>query len=180
MNEIFVKDALERLFKQFEYIADHDLPMLPIVDGASSEIFVGDADSEGWIRWRPKVKNEFFDLSELEKNANIRIHDSIKVLLNSWWFGYLSVKFSDCRFDIDTIIPGNYKVAFLQKLIGYRAAHQGRLDYIPIGMEVERDLLLVVKNSSGEICVEDFSVGSYQIICESLPKFFVTCSDNLN
>jgi len=175
MNENSVRNALGRFFDQFESIADDDLPSLPIPDGASSEIFVGDADSEGWIRWRPQIKSEMFDLSELEKNANIQVHESIKAFLNAWWFGFLSVKFLDFRFDIDPIIPGNYKAAFLQQLLGYRSAHQGHLDHMPIGIEMDRDLLLIVRNSSGEICVEDFDAGTYQVICESLPKFFANC-----
>lgn len=175
-----VRNALARFFDPFESIADRDLPMLSIPDGASSEIFVGDADSEGWIRWRPKAKTEVFDLSVLEKNAKINVHGTIKALLNSWWFGCLSVQFSDYRFDIDPVVPGNYKAAFLQRLLGYRGAHQGSLEYIPIGMEMERDLILVVKNSTGEVFVEDFHTGSYHVICDSLPVFFAGCGNQQN
>ncbi len=159
-------------------MSDEDLPTLPMLDGAtsSSEIFVGEEDNDGWIRWRPKIKNEVFDLSVLETNAKIRVHDSIKALLNSWWFGYLQVEFMDYQFEIFPIVPGNYKAAFLERLLGYRNAHQRRLDYIPIGMEIEQNLLLVIRNSTGEVCVEDFEASSYQIICKSLPKFLATAN----
>ncbi len=177
MSENLVQNALRRFFLPFDSVADHDLPMSPIPDGATSQIFIGQADSDGWIRWRPTVKEEVFDLSQLETNARIHIHESIKALLNSWWFACLSVTFAGFRFDINPIIPGNYKAAFLQQLLGYRAAHQGSLEYIPVGMDVERDLLLVVRNSSGEVCVEDFYSASFQVICDSLPAFFDGCGD---
>lgn len=176
MNDHAVRDALGRCLQGLEAIADQDLPTVPIPDGATPEIFVGDANSEGWIRWRPMVKTEVFDLSELEKNAGFQVHATVKAYLNAWWFGYLNVQFQDYRFDIDPIIPGNYKAAFLQQLLGYRRAHAGRLDYIPIGMDVERNVLLVVRNSSGDVCVEDVEVGSYQVLCEGLPEFFDICS----
>lgn len=176
MSDNVVRDALGRFFDGFDAIADQDLPSLPIPDGATPEIFVGDANDEGWVKWRPMVKTEVFDLSELERNAKFEVHASVKQYLNAWWFGYLNVQFRQYHFEIDPIIPGNYKAAFLQQLLGYRRAHESRIDYIPIGMEVERGLLLVVRNSSGEVCVEDYEAGSYEVLCKSLPAFFDICS----
>lgn len=82
MSANAVGDALHRFFAPLESVADDDLPMLPIPDGARPGMFVGDAGSDGWIRWRPSLKDEVFDLSQLEKNATIQIHPSIKGLLN--------------------------------------------------------------------------------------------------
>lgn len=176
MKDRAVQDALGRCFHGFETLTDEHLPTVPIPDGATPEIFVGDADGEGWVRWRPMVKTEVFDLALLEENAGVQVHATVKAYLNAWWFACLNVQFQDYRFDIDPIIPGNYKAAFLQQLLGYRRAHGGRIDYVPIGMDVERNVLLVVRNSSGEVCAEEVEAGTCRVLCESLPTFFDVCS----
>ncbi len=165
-----IKYAMKKYFNWYDSLSDEQLPPMAIPDKAIEGIFVG-RENDGWIRWRPREKSEYFDLSEFEKNAKIEIHDSIKYLINSWWFGYLNIQLNDYCFTIDPVIPGNYEIAFLSRLLGYKKAHNGKLDYIPIGIDVEKDLLLVVDNNSGIVCIENYEKNEYMPIAKSLLDF---------
>lgn len=168
--EFNIKHAMKRYFNWYDSLSDDQLPPIAIPDGATAGIFVG-VENDGWIRWRPKEKDEYFDLFELEKNARIEIHESIKHLINSWWFLYLNIQLNDYCFTIDPIIPGNYKVAFLSKLLGYKKAHNEKLDYIPIGIDLEKDLLLVINNKTGGVCAENFEINEYTPVARNLLEF---------
>ncbi|KER70723.1 hypothetical protein HR51_19615 [Burkholderia cepacia] len=166
-----MREVLRSYFKQFDTYDDERLPQMPVPDDATPGIFVG-AEEDGWVRWRPREKDEFFDLSELENNAKISIPQSIKDFMNSWWFGDLDVQFGENRFAIDPIIPGNYRADFYSRLLGYKRAHQGRLEYIPIGICMMTGDLLVVEIKSGKVCTEEFDAGEYRVISNDLEEFF--------
>lgn len=167
-----IKEALGDYFKWFDEMEDEDLPQIGVPHGASDGIFVG-KENNGLVRWRPRVKDEYFDLIQLEINSGIIVHQSVKDLLNSWWFGFLRIQIGDLFFELDSIIPGNYKSSFLLRLLGYRDAHGGKLDYIPIGMSMETGILLVINNESGEVCTEDYELHMYSVISNSLEEFLI-------
>jgi hypothetical protein len=162
-----MKDILKEYFQWYIEADTAELPEAPLLDGAEAGIFESEP-KDGWVKWRPKEKDEYFDLSPLEANANIQFHQSVKDYLNSYWFCTLLVEYKGYELLFDPIVPGNYQKAFLTKLLGYKEAHGGKIEHVPIGFEQNTSLLIVVENETGEVYLEDYEVGEFTKIATDL------------
>jgi hypothetical protein len=146
----------------------HGLPMAPFDEDAEGFIYSGAIDEGGWARWRPVEKMVEHDLSDIEEELGVTLHDSIKSYFNSFWFCSLGGKFRDYALQLVPVKPGIELDSFSRNLRGYKLAHEDKLENIPIGFETTQSLLLVVDNSTGEVKLEDSESVSFQPIADSL------------
>ena len=135
--------------------SEGDLIKVPCGPNPDPRLYVGEADDEGWARWRPAKKDEIYDFSKFEEKAGITLHSSIKECFNSFWFCILLVEYRDQQYEMTPVIPNEYLERFLVQTLYYKQ-RRGNFDFIPIGVCLG-DGLLLVDNANGEVVVEDVS-----------------------
>jgi hypothetical protein len=70
---------------------------------------------------------------------------------------------------LQPVHPGIETKGFLVKLLGYRDAHDGLMDHVPIGTE-RNGLLVVVSSQDGQVKLEDYERGALHPLAVSLPE----------
>lgn len=143
-------------------------------------LFLGPADDNGLVQWKPQPKSEVSDFSEIERRASVSLHSSIKDYYNAYWFLEFGGKYRAGSVSLDPVKPGVGLTELEDKLFGrtygayhvsgYITTHGGQLRHVPIGLHHGDDLLLVVDNASGEIAVEDHERGSFEVIAGGLAE----------
>lgn len=144
------------------------LPMAPKVEVNNNEIFVGEVDEEGWSKWKPIMKSEEEEFSEIEKILSTDINKDLKEYFNSYWFIQLEGKFKKRDIELQPVIPGAELNEFTKKLKGYIEAHNGNSEYVPIGSEDDTGFLILLENNSGKIVKENHETGSIKVIAENM------------
>jgi hypothetical protein len=141
----------------------------PINDRASSLIYVGEVDGEGYISWVPVEKNISHDLTQLEERLEIDFHPVIYEYFNSYWFAELDGFYNNHYIKLEAVLPNFEFGSFGMIIEGYRNNHNNALENIPIGIE-GNGLLVVIDNKDGKVKLEDYERGSFEIISESIHK----------
>jgi hypothetical protein len=162
-----IENALTEYFKWYENAPEEELPQTPIIEDSDPLIYVGNV-TDGWIKWKPTKKEEFYDFREFEEKLDIKLHESIKEYYNSYWFCSLLVEYQDFEIEMNPVVPGRYIRDFLSKFLGYSSAHEGSFDYVPIGFDTNSDFLIVVDNKSGIVRSEDYNNHVFADIASSI------------
>jgi hypothetical protein len=143
------------------------LPRVAVTGDEQPLIYEGAPDEFGYVQWRPTKKTIQTDLTPIEDAIEKPLHPSIKDYWNSYWFGELAGKYGKLGITLMPVLPGIELQSFLTQLVGYKEAHQDRLEHIPIGVEFNGDLV-VVNNQTGEVQLEDYERGEFRTIAPSL------------
>jgi len=166
-----MKKAMRIFFQQFvaqwESIGE-GAPKAPWEPDADSFIWVGAPDEDEMVRWLPIEKDAIHDLAEIASDLP-ELHSSIAEYFNSWWFCTLEGYYDGYFLMLDPVIPGIEFDSFLSNTRGYMSAHQGELNYVPIGMENE-GLMVVVDNTDGRVFLEDYEISSFDLLAGSLEE----------
>jgi SecY interacting protein Syd len=177
-----VKLAMERYFDKLQSIYSKKsppYPQTPYNEDVDDFIYVGEPDEYEWISWKPVVKSEKHDLAELSNRLNVEIHPSVKEYYNSFWFCSLGGKIGEFRIQLDEVLPNVELETFIDNLIGYKAAHNGLIENIPVGVETNQSLLVVVDNKTGEVKLEDYEIGAFTVLADSLSALILKLADSL-
>lgn len=126
--------------------------------------------TEDWIQWQPVPKDSDEVLAALEREIGMPLHPSVRELWGSYWFGHIGRTFKNGFAELEGVLPGAEPFGLHDQVLGYRRAHGGKLDKIPIGLESTRDLLLVVDNTTGAVEVEDYEVQRFEPLANSLAE----------
>lgn len=144
------------------------LPKIQYNEDAKDIIYVGELDEDDYISWKPVEKKSISDFKEIEETLEIKLRGEIKEYFNSYWFAELAGFYKGFNIILEPVLPGIEINNFVVQLIGYKGAHEGKLDNILIGLEVENNYLVVVDNLNGNIKLEDYESGNYEVIAKSL------------
>lgn len=121
-------------------------------------------------------KTKKTDFAPLEQRAGTTLHSSIKEYYEAFWFMDIGGRFREHRIALNPVIPGMEAAELEQMLLGgpfgsgYIAAHGGSLRHVPIGIHHPSDLLLVVDNANGDIAIEDWERGTFEVIAKDLAE----------
>ncbi|MDM5155407.1 SecY-interacting protein Syd [Bacillus sp. DX1.1] len=148
---------------------NNSLPKAPWMEEVDSFIYEGEPDIEEYIFWKPIEKDVLHDFSDIEKNLEIQLHHSIKEYYNSYWFLDLAGSYLEYNLELNPVIPGIELRDFYITLQGYKKAHHNELKNTPIGIECN-GLLVVVDNENGQVKIEDYERGSFEVISNSLAE----------
>lgn len=146
------------------------LPKVPWQEDVDQWIYVSRPDEAEWVEWEPVNKDVPSDLAPIESQLGTSLHPSVKEYVNCFWFCSLGGTFRSRAIQLDPVLPGISPADFEDRVLGYCRVHGGRLRHVPIGLEADRGLLLVVDNSTGEIMVEDAEVGELQVLAGGLAE----------
>ncbi|MBC6972201.1 SecY-interacting protein Syd [Bacillus sp. Xin] len=163
-----MKQYFHTLLKEWKHY-NHSLPKSVWREEADSFIYEGEPDTEGYIFWKPTEKDIFHDFSNIERELAIQFHHSIKEYYNSYWFLDLAGNYLEHNLELNSVIPGIELRDFYTSLQGYKKAHHNELKNIPIGIECN-GLLIVVDNENGQVNIEDYERGSFEVISNSLAE----------
>ncbi|PGS05453.1 MULTISPECIES: SecY-interacting protein Syd [Bacillus] len=163
-----MEQYFHKLFKEWKNY-NHSLPKSVWIEEADSFIYVGEPDAEEYIFWKPIEKDLFHDFSDIEKELAVQLHHSIKEYYNSYWFLDLAGSYLEYNIELNSVIPGIELRDFYTFLQDYKKAHHNELKNIPIGMECN-GLLVVVDNENGQVKIEDYEKGTFEVISNSLAE----------
>ncbi|WP_145409955.1 SecY-interacting protein Syd [Paenibacillus xylanexedens] len=135
-------------------------------------LYVGDKDKEGYISWLPVKNDEITNFEYIEQHFNMKLNESIKEYYNSYYFFQLSGWIRDYNINLNTVLPDNEPETFLQRLSNYIEVHDGKTNYIPMGIE-SNGLVVVLDNITGEVCIEDFELGKFESLSLNLEELIL-------
>jgi hypothetical protein len=162
-------DFFDRMMRTWQ-AAGRGLPRLPWDPDVDQSFYQSAPDASEWSTWRPVKKSVRHDLAALAPDLG-PIHPSIDAYVNSFWFGPIDGHLGPWALTLEPILPGLELDSLLAKARGYAAAHGGRLDHVPIGIELD-GLQVVVDNRTGEVAIEDWERGTFETIAPSLDELF--------
>ncbi|KMP34605.1 SecY-interacting protein Syd [Bacillus albus] len=169
-----MENCFDKIIREWQD-CNNSLPKSLWIEEAEAFIYEGEPDKEGYVFWKPLEKNIIHDFSDIEKDLGIQLHNSIKEYYNSYWFLDLGGNYLGYDFELNPVIPGIELHDFYVSLQGYQGAHDNQLNNIPIGMEFN-GLLVVVDNGNGQVKLEDYESGSFEVICDSLAELILNLS----
>ena len=149
---------------------DNTLPMTVRLEEAEPFIYVGAENDDGWIQWRPIEKAAKHDFTDIETELGATLHRSIKEYYNSYWFCALAGSYRSRGVSLFPVVPGLAPGDFVDRLRACKDAHGGKLETVPIGLEANSDLLIVVDNRTGYVFVEDHERGTFERLASSLEE----------
>jgi hypothetical protein len=140
-------------------------PRAPWDEDIAPFIWVGEPDHEGWCAWRPARKE---GAALADALGGLRVHPSLHSYFDNWWFLSLEGSLGETVISFKPNRPGLDPQAWVDLARAHAGADQGCPDYVPIGLEDESGLQVVVDNRTGELAIEDWERGSHEVIAESL------------
>lgn len=143
------------------------LPPAPWSPRIESFIWSGAPTPSKWCRWRPQPKTRISDIAAAAPDLP-PLHASIHRWFNSWWFCALEGQVGDNMLILEPVAPGIELDRFILQARAYARAHDGRLDRVPLGIESESSLQVVVDNRTGSVGIEDWERGTVVEIASSL------------
>ena len=162
-----MKDLFDRLLGSWEK-SGLGLPRAPWDPDVEPFIWQSEPDENEWAAWRPVEKTVHHDLAAVAPDLE-PLHPSVQEYFNSWWFCALDGRLGEHGLSLTRVLPGFELESFLRDARGYRGAHGGQLNHVPIGME-SNGWLVVVDNHSGEVLLEDFERGELKPLAPSLAE----------
>lgn len=133
-------------------------------------IWVGAPDQAQWCAWQPVRKEGAAPLAAAL--GDLEVHPSLHDYFDNWWFLSLEGSIGDAVVSFEPNRPGLDPEGWVGQARGYAAAHGGRLDHVPIGVDNESSLQVVVDNRTGEVSIEDWEMNSFEKIADSLDDAF--------
>jgi len=146
------------------------LPKVPRPENSAHPMFVQPPDAEDWIQWKPVARTSHDELLAVEAELGVSLHPSLQDLWGSYWFGDIGGRFKRWFVELDGVYPEDETYDLRARLVGYRRAHDGRLEKIPIGLESTADLLVVVDNATGHVEIEDYERRTFEPLADSLAQ----------
>ncbi len=128
---------------------------------------------DDWSFWKPKEKTDTTDLDKLEADLELKFHPSIKAYFNSYWFAELAGCIGESRVDLYPVLPDSELDPFASRVKAY-VKNKGHKRWIPIGMESEQDLLVVIDNESGAVLIDDHDREEMIPLAENLPALIAS------
>ncbi len=138
---------------------------------AGPSIYHGAPDAYDSIAWRPMEKSARHDLAALAPDLG-PLHPSLDEYFNSYWFASLEGRIGRWAISLYPVLPDLELDKFLRMARGYAQAHGGRLEHVPIGVEVN-GLQVVVDNRTGAVAIEDWERGTFTEIAPSLNELLL-------
>ncbi|WP_309232135.1 MULTISPECIES: SecY-interacting protein Syd [unclassified Bacillus (in: firmicutes)] len=167
-----IKNAMQQYFKLRIKLAHEGLDFLlktPVLEEVNPILYDGETDEEGYILWKPVEKNIVHDFIHLEQEMDVQFHQTVIMYINSYWFAELNGFYRNYYIELEVVLPNIELNSFTERLKGYKANHQDRLNHIPIGIE-GNGMLVVIDNENGKVKLEDFERGSFETISENIQE----------
>ena len=134
-------------------------------------IWTGPPDEEESAPWRALRKTVVHDLNT-EAPDLAPLHPSLNEYFNSCWFLELYGVVNDTMIELMHIPPGLELEEFINGARRYKEGHNGVLDFVPLGIGSQRDLLLVVDNQDGSVHLDVWDENQKWRIADSLLDMF--------
>nr|WP_277818599.1 SecY-interacting protein Syd [Bacillus sp. TL12] len=163
---------MQQYFKLRIKLAHEGLDFLlktPVLEEVNPILYDGETDEEGYILWKPVEKNIVHDFIHLEQEMDVQFHQTVIMYINSYWFAELNGFYRNYYIELEVVLPNIELNSFTERLKGYKANHQDRLNHIPIGIE-GNGMLVVIDNENGKVKLEAFERGSFETISENIQE----------
>ncbi len=127
-----------------------------------------------FIRWRPVKRSFADDFSGLEKALETEVHPDIKAYYGAWWSGNLEAEAPDGHVSLILLWNPADAERLVENLIGHVLVN--RRSKSPLSLffactEPESDLILTVRNDTGEVLLERPGHKPLRTVAGSLAEF---------
>lgn len=168
-----MKESLQKFFEKYMEMWKAyygTFPSTSYDEDIDPRLYVGEVDEDEYIFWQPLVKDCKTEFLAVETQYNIIVNEDIKEYFNCYWFLELKGFFEGDSIVLEPVIPGVELENFCTQLEGYNMTHNG-LDFIPIGVNINNNDLIIVENSTRKVYFEDLDSGQKKYVAENLEEF---------
>lgn len=168
-----IKQVMSRYFKEyFDYWYDKygTLPKVPWDEDISSLLYQSEPDEEGYVYWKPKLKDIHENFEYIEEILGINVNNSIKEYFNSYWFLNLEGFYNTKRISLEPVEPDKNVLEYFQNIKQYEESIGNSFRYIDIGFISPEDISIAVDNETGKIVKHDYETEEIEVIAESLDE----------
>ena len=159
----------ERFTNSFQETSD-GYPKTPRKKDIDQTVYVGESNAAGWCRWKqiPHGQDEafmkFLDAYGIEKNKDIVEYFS------SYHFLDLDIGYKKKVIAIRAVDPRD-EYRNLKRVIGSYTYPDGKIPYLPLGLDQKTGLNVVVEVKTGIIKIVNYESGKMRKIAPSLKEF---------
>jgi SecY interacting protein Syd len=161
-----LKSKLDQMIESWKS-AQGSNPKMPWDPDIDQRIYVGDADEEDWIEWKPLPKDDSRRLADIAPDLAPFL-PSLEHYFADWWFLSLEGKLSGHMLSLVPNRPGVDPDAFLDSVRRHRAGSSTGLQFTPIGIDNASSLQVVISNGDGRIFIDDWERNEQSLIASSL------------
>lgn len=170
-----VKKELDNFFDRFLKAyqnTEEGLPTIPWDEDCDQAVYVGEPDDEGWCRWKPIPCGEEEPIIRLLESYGIEINTDIVEYFSSYHFFDLDVIYKKKEICIGTVDPRD-EYQFLKESLhmGSFTNPDGKIPYLPLGIDESTGLDIVVEVKTGIVKIADYERGKMRKIAPSLEEF---------
>ena len=132
------------------------------------------AEPDQFIRWCPVKRSLADDFTGLEKALETEVHPDIKAYYGAWWSGNLEAEAPDGHVSLILLWNPDDAERLVENLIGHTLVN--RRSKSPPSLffactEPESDLILTVRNDTGEVLLERPGKKPLRTVAGSLAEF---------
>lgn len=168
-----VKKELDSFFERFldAYQKTEDgLPKCPRRKDVDQAVYVGEPDAEGWCKWKPIPHGRDEDFLKLLETYGIEKNADIVDYFSSYHFLGLDIKYMKKGIAVRGVDPRDgYRS--LKQVIRSFTYQDGKIPYLPLGIDQRTDLSIVVEVKTGIVKVANYESGKMRKIAPSLEEF---------
>ena len=162
-------NLLEKLMKGYE-ITSEGYPLSPRRKDVDPILFIGEPDSSGMCKWRPLAQTSNEEFLSIMNMLNIEINQDVLEYFTSYYFFTFSIKSKSYNIALTSIAPGDKFKRLRMKLEGIGCIHDGKIEYIPIGVEESIDRTVVIETKTGVVKILNEETGKLRKIAPSLQE----------
>lgn len=161
---------IEKLIKGYEATSS-GFPLNPKRKDINPIIYIGEPNGSGWSKWKPIKQTPNDEFLTLLNILNIEANQDIIEYFTSYYFLTFSIKYKSYVIRLNDIAPEvNFK-RLKMEFENFRDDRDGKIKYIPIGLEVRVGYSVVVEVKTGLVKFFDSENGKTRKIATSLQEF---------
>lgn len=161
---------LEKLIKGYEATSG-GFPLNPKRKDINPIIYIGEPDANGWSRWKPIKQTPNDEFLSLLESLNIEANQDVTEYFTSYYFLAFSIKYKSYVIGLSDIAPEAKIKRLKMKFENFRDNRDGKIKYVPIGVEGGIGYSVVVEVKTGLVKFFDSENGRTRKIATSLQDF---------
>jgi Syd protein (SUKH-2) len=161
-----LKSKLDQMVQSWKS-AQGSYPKMPWDPDIDQRIFVGDADAEEWIEWKPLPKDDKRQLADIAPDL-APFPPSLERYFADWWFLSLEGKLGEHMISLTPNRPGLDPEAYIASVRRHREGSASGSAFTPIGLDNASSLQVVVGNENGSVFIDDWERNEQSQIADSL------------
>ena len=159
----------ERFMERFQETPD-GFPITPRRKDVDQAVYVGEPDAAGWCKWNPIPHGRDEGFLKLIETYGIEKNTDIVDYFSSYHFLDFDIKYKKKIIAVRAVDPRD-EYLDLKRVIGSYTYQDGKIPYLPLGIDEVTGLGVVVEVKTGIVKIANYESGKMRKIAPSLEEF---------